>query len=116
MCQTTFTMSFCLCPGGNSYAGDPSFTPPGGCQCPDPCEELVLVDTTPDDYVSNCSCASPNGAVSVGALQVNQIVTTYRCDPKDPLPPECTTTTTTSSTTNPPPPPDSSCTGGGGGN
>ena len=112
MCQTTFTMSFCLCPSVGSWAGDPSFTPPGGCQCPDPCEELVLIDTTPKDYVDRCRCLSPNGSVSVGALQVNQIISNYRCDPIDPPPPGCTPTSSTSN----PPPPDSSCDTSGGGN
>ena len=116
MCEEIFTMSFCSCPGGSSYPGDFSFTPPGGCQCPDPCEEPVVVSSTPKDSTRTCTCRSANGAVSGGILYVNQTITKIRCDPRDPLPPECTTTTTTSSTTNPPPPPDSSCTGGGGGN
>jgi|LauGreDrversion2_6_1035139.scaffolds.fasta_scaffold01159_2 hypothetical protein len=113
MCQEISTMSFCSCPGGGSYPGDISFTPPGGCQCPDPCEEAVIVNSYPNNSTRGCSCRSANGSVSGGILYVNQTITNIRCDRIDPPPPDCTTTTT--STTNPPPP-NSSCDNSGGGN
>ena len=115
MCQEIFTMSFCSCANGGSYPGDFSFTPPGGCKCPDPCEEPVVVNSYPKDSTRSCGCPLVNGSASGGVLYINQTITDIRCDPIDPLPPECTTTTTTSSTSNPPPP-DSSCDTSGGGN
>ena len=114
MCQEILTMTFCSCANGGSYPGEISFTPPGGCQCPDPCTEAVVVSSYPNDSTGGCNCPIVNGSASGGIFYVYKTITNIRCDPIDPPPPGCTTTTTTSTTN--PPPPNSSCDGSGGGN